>query len=141
VNRKAVRADAVQSNVARHGDDGAGAGADAIHGRDQYLRTGAHRAHEISRHAGEIEQLRRGHPRERSDDLVDVAAGAKISPRAREHHRTHVARVDQRAKQIAQLRVGLEGEGILAFGPIELNEADAVCHAPLKVHGLVIGKG
>jgi hypothetical protein len=61
----------------------------------------------------------------------------KFPARAREHHGAHVARVHQRAKQIAQLRVGLEGQGILALGSIELDEADAVGHAPLEVHGLI----
>ena len=87
-------------------DHRAGARAHAVDGRDDRLRAVPHRLHEIARHPGEGEELRHRHPRQRADDLVDVAARAEVAARPAQHDRLDVARVDERAKEVAQLRVG-----------------------------------
>ena len=55
------------------------------------------------------------HARQRPDDLVHVAAGAEVAARAGDDDRLHVARVDERAKQVAQLRVRIERQRVLAL--------------------------
>ena len=71
---------AVPSGVGRHCEDRAGAGADAVDGRDDRLRAGAHRLDEVASHPCEREQARHVDLVERPDDLVHVAAGAEFSP-------------------------------------------------------------
>src|SRR5262249_16731026 len=40
------------------------------------------------------------------------------------------------AEEIAQLRIALEGEGVLALGPVERDGADLTLNAPAEVRGL-----
>ena len=75
------------ANVGRHGDDRAGADADAVDGGDDRLRAMAHGFDQIAGHAREVEQFRHAHFGERGDDVVHVAAGAEIAAGAGEHHR------------------------------------------------------
>ena len=98
-------------------DHRARAGAYAVHRRHDRLRAMTHRLHQVARHAREILQFRRAHARERSDDVVHVAAGAEVSTGPRDHDGFDVARQRKRAKQVAEFRIRLEGQGILALGP------------------------
>src|SRR5882672_10128455 len=127
-----LRAARAVAQVGRESDDRARAGARAVHGRDDRLRAVAHRLDQVSRHARKLQQLGLAHPRERPDDLVYIAAGAEIAARARDDHRLDVARGAQAAEKIAQLAVGLEGEGILLLRPIEREHADPALGAPLE---------
>ena len=54
-----LRIRALQAEVAGHGEDRPGAGADAFDRGDDRLRAGAHRAHQVAGHARELEQARR----------------------------------------------------------------------------------
>jgi hypothetical protein len=97
------------------------------------LWTSAHCLDEIPGHAGEVEQPVRAHARERAYDFVHIPAGAEISAGSRDDDGTHLGGRHQRAEQVAQLGVGLEGERILALGSIQSHHADAVNQAPLKM--------
>ena len=120
LNRNAVlRARGAEAQVGRHRDDRAGARADAVDRGDDRLRAGAHRLDQVAGHAGEHQELGRLQPHQRADDLVHVAAGAEVPARAGEHDRMHVVGMAQPREQVAQLGVGLEGERVLALGPVQ----------------------
>ena len=108
-----------ETHIRRQCDHRAGAGAHAVDRGDDRLRAVAHRLDEIAGHPGEREQLRRRHLRQRPDDLVDVAARAEVAAGAADHHALHVARVDESAEEIAQLRVRVERQRILLLRPVE----------------------
>ena len=73
---------------------------------------------------------------QRLDDLEHVAAGAEIAALAGQHDRAHVRSVDEAAKQIAQFRIGLEGQRVLALGPVEPQRRDAAILARLEAEVL-----
>jgi hypothetical protein len=54
----------------------------------------------------------------------------KLSPAPGHHHRVHVGGVLQLAEQVAQLRIRLEGERVLAFGRFSVTVATPsfTCH-------------
>ena len=62
------------AQIRGHGDDRAGADADALERSDDRLRTGAHRLDQIPGHPGELKQARHRHFGQRADNFVDVAA-------------------------------------------------------------------
>ena len=53
---------------------------------------------------------------QRADDLVHVAAGAEVAAGAGDDDGLDVARVDEAAKQVAQLGIRLERQRILRSG-------------------------
>jgi MFS family permease len=132
------RADA---HVGRHGEDRAGAGADAVHRGDDRLRTGAHRLDQIAGHAREGEKAIGVavllHLDQRADDFMHVAAGAEIAAGACEDDGLDGFVVDQLAKEIAQLAVGVEGERIFSLRPVQRDDADLALNVPLEMLGLV----
>ena len=69
---------------------------------------------------------------QRLDDLEHVAARAEIAARAGQHDRAHVGGVDEIAEQVAQLRVAVEGQRVLALGPVEPDRRDAPVLARLE---------
>ena len=77
---------------------------------------------------------------QRADDLVHVAARAEVVAGARHHHGVHVGGVLQLAEQVAQFGVRVEGERVLALGPVERDGGHRVFHLPEKVTGLVAGQ-
>ena len=80
VKRKAVFASGVaEAQVGGHGDDGAGADADAVDRGDDRLAAVEHRLDEVAGHPGEGEQALHVAVDERADDVVDVAAGAEVA--------------------------------------------------------------
>jgi hypothetical protein len=72
---------------------------------------------------------------------VHVASGAEVAAGAADDDRLHVIGVFQVSEQVAQLGIRIEGERILALGPVEHDAADAVGDAPGEVPGLVAGGG
>ena len=138
------------AQIAGQRHHGAGAGADAVDGADDGLRTAAHGLDQIARHAGELQQLGHAHLRQRADDVVHVAAGAEVATLARQHHHLHVGGVAQAVEQVAQLGVAVEGERVLAFraverdgghaggvaGPAEMLRLVARTRAELRAHGV-----
>ena len=63
--------------------------------------------------------------RQRSDDLVHVAAGAEVAAGAGEHDGAERLRRREVAEAIAQFGVELERQRVLALGPIERDGRDA----------------
>ena len=57
----------------------------------------------------------------------------KLPPAPRDDHRLHVARVRQRAEQVAQLGVRLERQRILALGAVERDRRDALVDLPAEM--------
>ena len=129
-----------QAQVGGHRDDRAGAGANAVDRRDHRLRAMAHRLHQIAGHVGEIHQLRHLHLRQRPDDLVHVAAGAEIAAGAGDDHHLDVGCILQRAEQVAQLRIGLEGQGVFAFRAVERDGPDWSAGVETEMPGPVVGE-
>ena len=127
------------TQVGRHREDRAGAGADTVHRGGDRLRAGAHRLHQVAGHARESKQSVHGHTGQRRDDFVDVATGTEVAAGAGQHDGLHVGRAVQGAEQVAQLRVGFEGQRVLAFGAVESDDAHALLDAPAEVPGHVAG--
>jgi len=121
------------AQVARHGDDGARTGAYAIDRGDDWLRAGAHLLDQVSGHAGEVHQARHVHFDQRTDDVVNVAAGAKVASFPGKDDRAHVVDVLQLVEGVSQLGVALEGERILALRPVEGDGGDTIGNLPLEV--------
>jgi len=77
---------------------------------------------------------------QRADDLVHVAAGAEVAAGAGDHHHLDVRVEAQRAEQVAQLGVGLEGERVLALRPVQRDRGDLAVDLPEEVPGGVGGQ-
>jgi hypothetical protein len=125
------------ADVGRQRQHGARAHADAIDGRDDRLRARAHGLDYVARHARKGQQRRHGHLGQGPDDVMDVAPGTKVLPRAGEDHCLHLAGQRQRAEQVAQLGVGIKSEGILALGPVQGQRGDPAVHVKGKVARVV----
>jgi len=123
------------TDVRAAGEHGAGTGADAVDCADDRLRHIAHRAHDVARHARELEQPTHVHLGERTDDLVHVAAGAEVAAGAGEHHCLDLGHVGELAKEIAHLGVRLEGQRILALGAVQRKR----CHLAVDLETEVLG--
>ena len=74
-----LRLGRAEAEVGGHGDDGAGADADAVDGGDDRLAAGEHRLDEVAGHPGEGEQALHVAADQRADDVVHVAAGAEVA--------------------------------------------------------------
>ena len=109
-----------------HRQDRAGPGAHAVHRGDHRLRAVAHRLDHIARHARELEQAGQVALGERTDDLVHVAARAEVATGSGDHDGADVGRRVQRAEEVAQLRIGGEGQRILALRAVERDDTDAL---------------
>ena len=72
------------------------------------------------------------HARQRLDDLEHVAARGEIAAGAGQHDRANVGGVDEIAEQVAQFRVAVEGQRVLALGPVEPDGRDAAILADLE---------
>ncbi len=125
------------AQVGGHGQDGAGAGANAVDGGHDRLRAGAHGLDEVARHSGEGQQPRHValalHLHQRADDLVHVAAGAEVAAGARDHNTLDAVGVDEVAEGVAQLGVGFQGQRVLALGAVERDRGDFAVELPLEV--------
>jgi hypothetical protein len=128
------------AEVAGHRQDRARAGADAFHGGDDRLRAGAHGFHQVAGHAGEVEQPALVHAGQRTDDLVHVAARAEVAARAPQHHDLDRAGELQRAEQVAQLVVAVEGQRVLPLRPVEGDGRHPRVEAPQEVGRLQRGR-
>src|SRR5271168_3151548 len=64
----------------------------AVFERGVLKRMSEHMA-KIARHAREIEQFRHAHPRQRSDDLLHIPAGAKVGVRTTDNYHSHFGRL------------------------------------------------
>jgi hypothetical protein len=126
------RARRAEADVGSERDHRARARAHAVDGRDDRLRAMAHRLDEVAGHAREVDEARVVHRRQRADDLVHVAAGAEVAAGAGDDDRAHVARVDEPAEQVAQLRVRVERQRVLARGQRQRDRRDLAVRARLE---------
>ena len=110
-----------------------GAGDNFCSGGDDRLRAGAHRLDQIARQAREGEQSFHVARQQRADDLVHVAARREVAAVGREDDGLDVVGAGQRPERVAQLRVRLEGERVLALGPRQRDDGDAALDAPVEV--------
>ena len=83
------------------------------------------------------------HSRQRLDDLEYVAARAEVAARAGQHDGAHVGGVGEIAEEVAQFRVALEGQRILALRAVQANRRDAPVLACLvmEVASLIVLEG
>jgi len=70
---------------------------------------------------------------------VYVTTGAEVASAAPHDNGVDVVGINQRAKQVAQFCVGVEGQGVLALGAIEGDGGDTRGYFPQKMVRLVIG--
>jgi hypothetical protein len=129
-----------QAHVAGQRHHGAGAGADAVDGADHGLRAIAHGLDEVAGHAGELKQLGHGHLGQRADDLVHVTTGAEVAAGAGDYHRLDIDAAPERLEQLTEFGIGLEGQRVLAFRPVQGDGAHAAFACPRKMARLV-GRG
>ena len=130
-----------QAHVAGQRHHGASASANAINRPDDRLRAVAHGLDEVTRHAGELQHLGHAHGGEGPDDLVHIAAGAKVVARAGDHHHFHIGGEFKPLKQVAQLGIRLKGKRVLAIRAVQGDGAHAVREAPDKMPGHVASGG
>ena len=129
-----------KTQVRRHGDDRAGADADTVDGGNDRLAATDHRLDQIAGHAGEGEQVLHVHLHQRTDDVMDIAARAEIAAIGGEDDDIDIAGVDQSAEHVAQFGITVEGQRILAIGPVKTDSGDAVLHVPKEVLRLEAGE-
>ena len=91
-----------EAQIRSHGDDGAGAGRDAVDRGDDRLAAMEHGLDQIAGHAREGEQLLCVHGDQRADDLVHVAAGAEIAAVGQEHDGVDVVRIEQASRNVSR---------------------------------------
>jgi hypothetical protein len=139
VNRNAVLLRAVP-DVRSQRQHRPGTGAHAVDRRDHRLRAGAHRLDHVTGHARERQQAGHVELGERANDVMHVAARAKVLTRAIQYHGLDVVGVGQRAEQLAQLGVRIEGERVLALGPVEGQRGHAARDGEHEVACLVAGQ-
>ena len=72
---------------------------------------------------------------------MNVAAGTEIAAFAAEHDGFDFFGVSQLAKKVTQLRIGIEGKRVLAFGTVKADPRHAVVKTPEKVFRLIIFRG
>src|SRR6185312_14843485 len=108
---------------------------------DDRLAAVEHRLDEVAGHAGEGEKLLHVHADQRTDDIVDIAAGAEIAAVGQEHHRIDVAGIDEIAERVAKLGIAFEGQRVLALRPVEPDGGDAIFDLPEKMLRLQICHG
>ena len=101
------------------------------------MRTRTHRFHQITGHARELEQARHIvlalHFHQRTDDLVHIAAGAEVTPGARDDDDFHVVGIRQIAERVAQLGIGLERQRILALGTVQRDRRNLAIQRPQEM--------
>jgi hypothetical protein len=68
---------------------------------------------------------------------VHVAARTEVAARALDHDAVHIGGVAQLLEQVAQFGVRRESQRVLAFRPVQRDEADAVLDFPGEVLGRV----
>ena len=90
----------------------------------------------------ELEQAGGVHFGQRADDLVDVAARTEIAARAGQDDALARSRVAvERAERVAQLGIAVEGQRILALGPVERDRRDAVREVPPEMRPARTSRG
>jgi hypothetical protein len=89
------------TKIARHCDDRAGTGADTFDGRNDRLRTITHFLDQVAGHPRERQQSIYVHLRQRTDDLVHVAARTEIAAGASKYHGLDIVCVLQLVKGIS----------------------------------------
>src|SRR5262249_40120427 len=87
--------------------------------------------HQVAGHAGELEEPRRHHLRQRADDLVHVAARAEIPACAGDDDGFYF--LWRAAEEVAQFRIRLGRERLLALGPVERDDANLPIAFPQEV--------
>ncbi len=105
----------------------------AVHCGDDRDGQFSHALDNGSGHAGELEQLVRTHCLQRSDDLVDIATGAKTFPAPGDDQCSAAPVVGELAEQVAEVGVYVEGEGVEHLGSIKYELADAVSDRKLEM--------
>lgn len=71
---------------------------------------------------------------------MHIATRAEIAAGADQHHRLHILRPLELVKQVAQLRIGIKRQWILALGAIEGDGEYTICHLPQEMRGLIAGQ-
>src|SRR3954462_2512197 len=67
---------------------------------------------------------------------MNVPAGREIAAGAGEHHAFDLRRVGKLAKCVTKLGIAVEGQRVLALGPVERDRRDSVVKRPQEVGGL-----
>jgi hypothetical protein len=135
-----LRARGPEPQVRSHGDGRSRSDADAVDGGDDRLLAAPDREDEISGHAGESEEALHVHRDQGTDNLVDVAPRAEVLARAGNDHGIDIFGLAKVAERIAELGVGVEGEGILLVRPVEGHDRDRSFDLPSEVLRLKAGK-
>ena len=124
--------------VGEERDHRAGADADTVDGSDDRLRTGAHGFDEIAGHTGKGQQPLHVAGEQRTDDVVNVAAGGEIAAvRGNDDRFDHVIR-GQAPEQVAELGIRVERQRVLSLRPRERDHANAAVDPPVEVRRLTI---
>ena len=90
-----------QPHVAGQRHHGAGTGANSVNGANDRLRTIAHGLDQVASHTGKGQQLGHAHAGEWADDLVHIAARAKICAGTGHYHRLDIGAAAQAVEQAA----------------------------------------
>ncbi len=123
--------------VRGQGEDGARARGDPVHRGDHGERALAQRPYNLAGHPVEVEQFAGVHGQGGADDVVDVAAGAEAAALAAEHEGPYGTVAGQLRKEIAQVGIGTEGEGVELLGAVEGDGRDAVVEGEAQIPPLL----
>jgi hypothetical protein len=104
------------------------AGGGAVERGNDRLVEPAHVLDHRAGHAGERQVFLEPLIEQGADDRMHVTAGAEALTGPGEHHYLHRIVVAQILKEVAQLGVDLEGEGIQHLGPVESDRSDLLAH-------------
>jgi len=120
--------------VRRGSEDRACAGSDSVDRRDHGLRDFAKVAHACAGHAREVIDLAGAHLYQPADDLVDVPSRTKTAALSPDHqHADLLASISQRLRQIADVRIDLERQGVQPVRPRERDRRDTIALLVVEV--------
>ena len=93
---------------------------------------------EIAGHAREFDQAGHVLLEQRTDDVVDVASGAKVAAAGSEHHRADIVGGRKIPEKIAQFRVAFEGQRVFSLRPVEGDDSHVADAPPVEMPGGIV---
>src|SRR5205807_8718289 len=106
-------------HVARSRDDRARTGHRAVQSADDGPAAMPHRENEVAGEARELLQRLEIAAEQRTDDVLDVAAGAEGASGARDDDGAHARLGVEPPERVAKLLIDLKRQRIETFGPVE----------------------
>jgi hypothetical protein len=98
--------------------------------RNNRLGASAHVLYDIASHACKRQQLWHFELHQGADDIVHIAARAKVTTRPVDHDRMNVCCPLQAGKQVSKFRIALKRDGVFALWAVERDGGDTIRDRP-----------